>query len=98
MRTYNKLATVPKGGRWLHRQKIGCGGNCKHNPTANRVPQFEIFHLVLIISACQRHIFWQFGYKGTKFCLHIQIKSTILTHLAEKNGIKRQISFICLHI
>ena len=42
--------------------------------------------------------FRQFGYKGTLFCLDMQTKSTILAHLVEKNGIKRQILYICLHI
>ena len=42
--------------------------------------------------------FRQFGYKGTLFCLDTQTKSIILDRLVEKNGIKRQILHICLHI
>ena len=41
-----RLPKYEQTTRWLHRQKVGCGGNGKHKPSANRVPQFEIFHFV----------------------------------------------------
>ena len=42
--------------------------------------------------------FRQFGYKGTLFYPYTQAILKIIAGLIEKNGIKHQILYICLHI
>jgi hypothetical protein len=58
MCTHNKLATVPEGRRWLHCQKVGCSGNGKHQPSANPIPEFEIFHMFMLFNMVQSCSMW----------------------------------------
>jgi hypothetical protein len=58
MCTHNKLATVPEGRRWLHCQKVGCSGNGKHQPSANPIPEFEIFHMFMLFNMVQSCSKW----------------------------------------
>ena len=44
----NELTTVPERRSRFHRQEIRHRSDGKHQPSAERIPQFEIFHFIVV--------------------------------------------------
>jgi hypothetical protein len=45
----DELTTIPEGRGGLHRKEIRCCCDGKNNPSAQRIPQFKILHIFIIL-------------------------------------------------